>query len=160
MWLVVNSPGDSNMQWGMGTTDAPRAPSPVIDQHDKCWPLPLTSSVLLLLLLCSSALLAYLHSPIKWEKTSRWSRWLRHWQNHWKHQWVIRCWSWWYFLVTGSVRGFHFPRPEGLVMWSTSRLLVYKTIMQKLFTKINDARPAIKKLISQVTCSAEPHQLL
>ena len=93
-------------------------------------------------------------------KTSRWSRWLRPWQIHWKLQWVIRCWNWWYFPVIDSVRSFHLSQPVGLVMQSTFRLLEDKTTMQKLFTKINDARPAIKKFISQVTRSAESHQLL
>lgn len=124
----------------------------------KWWPSPLSSSSSLVL--HSSALLAYLPSHIKWGEKSSWSRWLRHWQIHWKLQWVIRCWSWWYFPVIDSVRGSHFPGPGGLVMQSTLRLLVYKTTTQKLFTKINDARPAIKKVISQVTRSAKLHQLL
>lgn len=48
------------------------------------------------------------------------------------------------------------PGPAGLEMQSTSRLLAYKTTTQKLFTQIIDARPAIKKFISQ----AELHRLL
>ena len=66
----------------------------------------------------------------------------------------------WYFPVIDSVRSFHLSLPVGLVMQSTFRLLVDKTTMQKLFTKINDVRPAIKKFISQVSRSAELHQLL
>ena len=60
------------MQSGMGTSDMHRASGPGPGRYlmlDKWWPSSLPPpSLLLLRFLCISALLAYLHSHMKWKK--------------------------------------------------------------------------------------------
>lgn len=147
------------MQPGMGTTAVRRAPRSgpgLYSVFDKRWPSWLPSSSLSLL--CSAALLAHVHSHIKWGgkclggtggsladslETSIGNQ---------VSERVV-------FSYHRLCQRLSFPRLVGLAMQSTFRLLAYKTTMQNFLLKLT-IRPAIKKFISQVTCSAEPHQLL